>query len=366
MAKSPAPRPGLSGRVLITGGSGFLGRAILRRAARENWPARFTIYSRDETKQWELKHRYPNANCLLGDVARDLPRLIAAMAGHDTVIHAAAVKYIPEAEKNVFETVEVNVTGSLNVALAAHAAGVAMVVGISTDKACAPLNLYGATKMVMERAFAEANRLGPTRYVTVRYGNVVGSTGSVIPLFRRQLGESGRISVTDPRMTRFWLGVDQAIDLILWAAEGAGVFPGHTFIDACPAMSIVELAGAVYARWCADQGREVDARMPIDFVGIRPGEKLTEQLFNEQEAPRIMRAGLSSESEGFILAPATALVSSPMQITPDQITRARAGLSDYSQPIMISTVDEGYSSGSPSRWLSVEEMIELMRDAEGV
>ena len=328
----------LTGRVLITGGSGFLGRAILRRAEREGWPARFTVYSRDETKQWELKHRYPKVDCLLGDVARDLPRLIAAMAGHETVIHAAAVKYIPEAEFNAFEAVEVNIEGSRNVALAAHAAGVQTVVGISTDKACAPLNLYGATKMVMERLLAEANRLGSTRYVNVRYGNVVGSTGSVIPLFRRQLDERGRISVTDPRMTRFWLGVDQAIDLILRAHNQAAERPGCTFIDACPAMSIIDLAGAVYRAWCEDQGREPSADVPVDFVGIRPGEKLAEELFGAQEAPRV-----DLDADGFSLRPAT--------IPPSGESCG---------------YEAGYSSEAPARWLSQNEMIALIRDAEAV
>lgn len=333
----------LSGRVLITGGSGFLGRAILRRARQEQWPATFTIYSRDETKQWELKHRYPEVRCVLGDVARDLPRLIAAMTGHETVIHAAAVKYIPEAEWNVFEAVEVNVDGSRNVALAARAAGVETVVGISTDKASAPLNLYGATKMVMERLFSEANRLGPTRYVNVRYGNVVGSTGSVIPLFRRQIAEDGRISVTDPRMTRFWLGVDDAIDLILWAHENAQERPGWTFVDACPGMAIIELAATVWEmeRRLTIAGESV----PIAFTGIRPGEKLAESLFNDQEAPRVQHVyGRIKDREGFLLAPAT----------------ERGRLPD----IDISCA--AYSSDQPVRWLDRAEMAALIRDAAGV
>lgn len=338
--------PGLEGRWLITGGSGFLGRAVLRRARRDGWPARFTIYSRDETKQWELKHRYPEATCVLGDVARDEARLISLMAGHDGVIDAAAVKYIPEAEHNVFETVDVNVVGSRNIATAAIAAGVPKVVGISTDKASAPLNLYGLTKGIKERLFSEANRLGRTRFVNVRYGNVVGSTGSVIPVFMKQLAESGRLRITDPRMTRFWLSVDEAIDLILWALAEAHERPGYTFIGACPAMTIPDLGAAVYALWRQPSLWAPPDEVPIDFTGIRPGEKLHESLFNEQEAPRVQQLhGLQQYREngtttGFIMAPATA---------PADVLRT-----------------EGYSSDKPVRWVGHAEMIEMIRDARDV
>lgn len=281
----------LQGNVFITGGAGFLGRAIIKRAHEEDWPVKFTVYSRDETKQWELKRRWSNVNCLLGDVSRNLDRLIAAMHGHDTVIHAAAVKYIPEAEHNVFETIEVNIEGSKNVVAAAIAAGVSKVVGISTDKACSPLNLYGLTKGVMERMFAEANRMGRTRFVIVRYGNVVGSTGSVIPVFKQQMDSQGYINVTDPSMTRFWLSPKQAIDQILWAHKEAEEFPGHVFIAKCPAMYMGDLAKTV---WNMNSFADPDIRI----IGIRPGEKLHESLFNEQEAPRIAVA-----EQGFMLAP---------------------------------------------------------------
>lgn len=348
----PTPPGRLEGNVLITGGSGFLGRAILRRAEREGWPARFTVYSRDETKQWELKRRYPDVRCLLGDVASpDMPRLIAAMAGQDVVVHAAAVKYIPEAEHNVLETIDVNITGSRNVAMAAIAAGVKTVVGVSTDKACGPLNVYGMTKAVMERLFAEANRMGAARFVTVRYGNVVGSTGSVIPVFRRQIEDYGEIRVTDAGMTRFWLGVDQAVDLITFAAAQACELAGYTIIDPCPAMRIVDLAKAVWAIESPEETLTLPgpgygetrkvvleswAGEPrITFTGIRPGEKLHEALWNEQEAPRIQEAG-----DYFALQPATV----------PAVGGERAP----------------YTSAAPLRWLSRLEMIDLIRDAEGV
>lgn len=304
---------------------------MLRRAKRENWPTKFIVYSRDETKQWELKHRYPEVTCILGDVARDIDRLMAVMATVDTVIHMGAIKYIPEAEWNVLETVDVNITGSRNVAVAARSVGVKTVVGISTDKASAPLNLYGMTKGVMERMFGEFDRQSKhTNYVTCRYGNVVGSTGSVIPVFRKQIEENGELRVTDSRMTRFWLGVDEAIDLILWSINGAELFSGHTFIPTCPAMKIDDIARAV---WQMERGGEPK----ISYTGIRPGEKLHEQLFNEQEAPRITIV----QNSGFLLAPATEKGS----IMPEAM---------------------GYSSDHPRRWLSIDEMISLIKDAVDV
>ena len=316
----------LSGKVLITGGSGFLGRAIIRRAQNEKWPCDITVYSRDETKQDELKHKYPAVTCILGDVSRDLDRLIAVMHGFDTVIHAAAVKYIDAAEYNIFETIDVNIKGSQNVAIAARAAGVETVVGISTDKACQPANIYGLTKGVMEKIFVEANKNTKTRFVTCRYGNVVGSTGSVIPKFRQQLKELGSFSVTDSKMTRFWIGVDQAIDLILWSVNSAEEYPGRVFIPFCPGMRTVDVAKCVFY----ESGTKGDPK--ISYTGIRPGEKLHESLFSPQEAPRVWQCN----PNGFIMDPATVPAHSPdmMEYT-----------SDHAKP------------------LDVEDMLKFMKDS---
>lgn len=326
-----------SGKVLLTGGSGFLGRAILRRAAAEGETSRYIVYSRDEMKQWEVKRRFPEVTCVLGDIARDLDRLVAWCHGVDTVLHLGAVKFIPEAERNVLETIEVNITGSQNVALAAAAAGVSKVLGVSTDKACSPLNLYGATKMVMERMYGEfAARTPGTKYVTARYGNVIGSTGSVIPVFKKQIEDFGEIRVTDERMSRFWMSVDQAIDLIHWAWLNAQDFNGHTFIAACPSMKIVDIARAVWQMEGVPEG-------PINFTGIRPGEKLHESLLNEQEAPRTRKyfnEGLDHLT-GFIMSPAT-------------VNSVDGGLT------------QGYSSDQPYTWMQTGEMIDIIRDAEKV
>lgn len=328
-----------NGKILMTGGAGFLGRAILRRAAADGELSRYIVYSRDEMKQWEAKRRYPEAKYVLGDVARDLDRLIAIATGCDTVLHLGAVKFIPEAEFNVLETIDVNIEGSKNVALAAIAAGVKTVVGISTDKACAPLNLYGMTKAIMERMYGEfASRQQQTKFVTARYGNVIGSTGSVIPVFKKQIEDYGEIRVTDPNMTRFWFTVDQAVDLIEWAYRNAEDFNGHTFVSPCPSMKIWDIAGSVW-----DMVGKPGQERKVTVTGIRPGEKLHEALVNEQEAPRSLKYYKYGTDHlvGFIMGPAT---------TP----RLEGGMT------------ESYASDKPYEWLSPEAMIEAIKDAETV
>lgn len=321
----------LRGNVLLTGGSGFLGRAIIRRATRENWPCKFTVYSRDEEKQWQLKRRYPSVRCVLGDISRDLDKLTAVASGHDSIIHMGAVKFIPEAEHNVLETIDVNINGSRNVAAAAISAGVECVVGISTDKACAPINIYGMTKAIMERMFSEFARRGKTNFVTCRYGNVVGSTGSVIPVFKQQIQDFGEIRITEPSMTRFWLSIDAAIDLICWAHEEAKYEKGNVFISDCPSMTIEKLAQVVWKLVDPTETRE----WKIKVTGIRPGEKIHESLFSEQEAPRV-KAGRN----GYIMVPPIEKLDRPV-------------------------LTQAYTSDVGSQ-VSVDEMIRLIKDAETV
>lgn len=323
----------LTGNVLITGGAGFLGRGIIRRATEEQWPCNFTVYSRDETKQWELKHRYPNVNCILGDVARDFDRLMTVMVGHQTVIHAGAVKYIPEAEHNVFETCAVNIEGSRNVAFSAIAAGVRNVVGISTDKACQPSNLYGMTKAVMERMFSEANKMGNTRFTTIRYGNVIGSTGSVIPLFKRQIADKGCITITDMNMTRFWLSIDDAVGLIEYAVKNVDEVSGVTMISRCQSMRIFDLAQAI---WDVEKP---NSDLCVEVIGMRPGEKLHENLYSDQEAVRVFD---TFDSNIVTLHPAT--VSAPS---------LRKDMS-------------GYCSDNPISWMLFSDMVEAIEDAANV
>ncbi len=266
-------------RIFMTGGSGFLGRAIMRRSSLiiPDEDVQFTVYSRDSAKHTRARHEFPQANYLLGDI-QDPEHLEAAMAGHDVVIHAGAMKYVPEGEKNVRVAVEVNVAGSENVVTAALRTGITHVVGISTDKACRPVSVYGMTKLLMERLFQEADGLTANcQFNLVRYGNVVSSTGSVIPLFRRQARE-GTITLTNPEMTRFWLTIEDAVDLV-WAAlqEPQG---GTILIPRCRSLT---MAGVATACAILEVGAEHEGDVARTTIGQRFGEKVHEELLTPVE-----------------------------------------------------------------------------------
>lgn len=286
----------LEGRIFVTGGAGYLARAIYARAAAENWAAQFTCFSRDDGKHAQLRNRFPSVRCIRGDICQDTALLAAGMMGHDVVIHAAAIKYVDLAETNVFDTIRVNIDGSRNVFLAAHIAGIKRVIAISTDKACEPVNIYGATKFAMERMIHEADRLGETNFVGVRYGNVVGSTGSVIPKFKQQLEALGHVEITDPSMTRFWMSHDEAVDVVLAAMATPR---GTILIPACRAMGLEAMVHAAIGDGLP--------RM-IKVVGPRPGEKRAESLVGANEAVRtepsgIMRTSASKVWAGWLLHP---------------------------------------------------------------
>jgi len=253
-------------KLFITGGTGSLGTELLAYSRKQGWEA--TAYSRDEVKQGLLKRVYPEAHFLLGDV-RDEEWLELAMRGHDVVIHTAAYKQVPAAEVNSNQAVSVNVVGSLNVVRAAIRAGIHRVVGISTDKACAPVNCYGATKMLMEKLFQEACFWSDTQFTLVRYGNVLGSRGSVVPFFEEQ-AKKGLITITNPKMTRFWLTLDEALSLIF--AAFAETEQGTILVPKCFASSMAVLAEAVAPG------------VPTKIIGTRPGEKVHEQLIHAAEA----------------------------------------------------------------------------------
>ena len=265
----------MTDRILITGGTGFLGQAILTAAARFRWDAEFAIFSRDPMKQAAVRARFPAVtDARIGDV-RDREALDLAFAGFrpDTVIHAAAMKHIPIGEVQAAEAVGVNVDGSRMVLHAARAAGVRRLVGVSSDKAVSPVNLYGATKMAMERLYAEAGAAFDTIAVTcVRYGNVVGSTGSVIPLWQRQAADQAEITLTDETMTRFWLGPFRAVALI---HEALAAPSGSVTVPLLPALDMAGLATLV-APGVARQ-----------IIGSRSGEKLHEDLISSEESHRV-------------------------------------------------------------------------------
>jgi UDP-N-acetylglucosamine 4,6-dehydratase len=262
--------------VLITGGTGSFGKKFTEIMLHDYHPKKLIVFSRDELKQHEMRQIYPDSEdspmrYFIGDV-RDVDRLRRAMNGVDVVVHTAALKQVPACEYNPIEAVLTNVVGAKNVIEAALDVGVKKVLAISTDKAVNPVNLYGATKLVAEKLFVHANAYrgtGPTGFSCVRYGNVVGSRGSVIPLFLRQRSH-GKVTVTDSRMTRFWITLEQGVRFVIRSIEQ--MHGGEVFIPKIPSMNIMDLVKAV------------TPECKIEYTGIRPGEKLHEVLVSENEA----------------------------------------------------------------------------------
>lgn len=273
----------ITGRsVLITGGTGSLGQALVRTLLDRHDPKRIIVLSRDELKQFEARRRFgddPRLRWFLGDV-RSRDRLMRAFHGVDLVIHAAALKQVDTAEYNPFEFVETNVRGSQNVIEAAIDSGVEKVVALSTDKASSPINLYGATKLCADRMFVSGNHYAsatPTRFSVVRYGNVMGSRGSIVPVWRRLAEEGLPLPVTDLRMTRFWITLPQAVEFVLSALER--MHGGELFVPRIPSLRIVDLAEAIAP------GAE------LTEIGVRPGEKLHEEMISVDDARRTVLAG---------------------------------------------------------------------------
>jgi len=269
------PRLSLDGAsILITGGTGSFGRRFVEAVLKNHSARKLIVFSRDELKQHEMRVQgfdHPSLRYFIGDV-RDANRLRRAMRGVDVVVHAAALKQVPACEYNPIEAVATNIEGGRNVIEAALDCGVGRVVALSTDKAVNPVNLYGATKLVAEKLFVQANAYrgeGPTSFCCVRYGNVVGSRGSVIPLFLKQQ-KTGCLTVTDPNMTRFWITLDQGVEFVIKSLERMS--GGEVYVPKIPSMSIMDLATAV-APGC-----------DIKEIGIRPGEKVHEVLISEDEA----------------------------------------------------------------------------------
>jgi UDP-N-acetylglucosamine 4,6-dehydratase/5-epimerase len=256
----------LSGNILITGGAGTLGNAIVRMAYQEAWNCTITIYSRSELLQSQMRQKYPYLRYVLGDV-RDYERLESAIAGHDIVIHAAAMKRIPEAEQQPTECYATNIYGSTNVIRACIAQGVERCIGISTDKACSAVTAYGASKLAMEKVF-QAAPANTTTFTLVRYGNVVASRGSVIPLWRAQAAADLPVTITDKRCTRFWMTEDDAVNLVKMASNCT---PGIIVVPKMKALPVVEMAKAI-----APDSELLE-------IGLRSCEKLHEDLVHLDE-----------------------------------------------------------------------------------
>lgn len=274
--------------ILITGATGSFGKAMIARILADHDPAAIRLYSRDELKQSELQRRHADDDrlrFLIGDV-RDLPRLTRATRGVDIIVHAAAMKQVPACEYNPFEAVQTNLIGAENVVTAAIQNEVPHTMALSTDKSVNPVNLYGATKLAAEKVFAQGNAYAAdseARFASVRYGNVVGSRGSVIQLFLAQ-AETRVITITDERMTRFWITLEQAVDFVLSCLGRMG--GGETFVPRIPSMRIIDIAEAL-APGCERK-----------IVGIRPGEKLHEVLVTEDEARHTIETDF-----GFVIMP---------------------------------------------------------------
>jgi UDP-N-acetylglucosamine 4,6-dehydratase len=259
--------------VLVTGGTGSFGQTFVKFLLERDDLDRVIVLSRDELKQHDMARtlRDPRVRYFIGDV-RDLERLQRAFNHVDVVVHAAALKQVPACEYNPLEAVKTNVLGGANVINAAIDRGVKLVLALSTDKAVSPINLYGATKLCAEKLFVQANsysRYGEPKFSCVRYGNVVGSRGSVIPVFVEQRAR-GVITITDKRMTRFWLTLDQGVRFVYNCLTG--MHGGEVFVPKIPSMSVMDLAAAI-APGCG-----------IEVTGIRPGEKLHESLISVDEA----------------------------------------------------------------------------------
>ncbi len=322
--------------ILITGGTGSFGRAFVR-AVLARYPdiKRLVIFSRDELKQFEMSQElsqkeFPALRYFIGDV-RDADRLRRALEGINVVIHAAALKQVPAAEYNPFECIKTNIIGAQNLIEACLDADVSNVVALSTDKAAAPINLYGATKLCADKLFTAANNIRGNRdlrFSVVRYGNVMGSRGSVIPFFMERR-KSGLLPITDPAMTRFNISLEAGVEMVIWALENAR--GGEIFVPKIPSYRITDVAKAIGP----------DCGYPV--VGIRPGEKIHEEMITESDSFNTVDLGRYY-----------AILPSAGEYTTEEYAKLMGG----------QAVPPGfaYNSGTNDEFLTVDELRELMRD----
>lgn len=323
MSKTPSFLTGKS--ILVTGGTGSFGKAFIKHALEHHAPSRVVVYSRDELKQYEFRSECGNPDPMrwfIGDV-RDAGRLERAMRGIDVVVHAAALKQVDTAEYNPFECIATNVLGAENVINAAIDAGVEKLIALSTDKASSPINLYGASKLCSDKLFVAGNHYSGsqgTKFSVVRYGNVMGSRGSVIPLFKR-LASSGEIPITDPRMTRFWITLPQAVDFVVSSFDQ--MQGGEIFVPKIPSTKILDIAEAIAPG------------VPTRTIGIRPGEKLHEEMVSEDDARRTFEM-----TDRFVITPVI----------------QEWGQTDWPQLGARCVEGFSYRSNSNDRWLSIDDI----------
>jgi len=325
--------------ILITGGTGSLGKRLVSRLLSE-FPGikRLVVFSRDELKQFEMAQEfppsgYPQIRYFIGDI-RDADRVARSLEGIDVVIHAAALKQVPTAEYNPFECIKTNVIGAQNLIEACINTGVKNVVALSTDKAAAPVNLYGATKLCSDKLFVAANNIRghhDIRFSVVRYGNVMGSRGSVVPFFMEQRKKGG-IPITDPAMTRFNISLDGGVDLVLHALEHS--LGGEIYIPKIPSYRITDVADAIAPG------------VPQTVVGIRPGEKLHEEMITASDAPNTLET-----TRNYVIVPML------YQEARDELM-ARYAAHHNGETVPS---DFSYNSGENTEWLSVDELRTLIR-----
>lgn len=315
--------------ILVTGGTGSFGQKFVEIVLKNYDIRRLRIFSRDEMKQFEMRHRFNDKRLrfFIGDV-RDPDRLHRAFNDVDIVVHAAALKIVPTAEYNPFETVKTNILGAENVINVAIDNGVKKVIAISTDKAANPINLYGATKLCAEKIFLAANNYSPkdTKFSVVRYGNVFNSRGSVVPFFRLKAKKKNTIPITDTRMTRFWITLEQGVNFVIRAIKD--MQGGEIFIPKSPSIRIIDLAKAI-APHCK-----------IKIIGIRPGEKLHETLIPPDDARFTFE-----EKDRFITCP---------EVVFHNINRRKGKALPLDFP--------GYRSDNNKEWLGVKELKKMLAE----
>ena len=319
--------------VLVTGGTGSFGKEFIKVLLREHQPAKIIIYSRDELKQHEMRvggFDHESLRYFIGDI-RDQDRLRRAFNGVDIVVHAAALKQVPACEYNPMEAIKTNILGSSNVVDAALDSGVKKVLALSTDKSVSPVNLYGATKLAAEKLFVQSNSYAggrASRFSCVRYGNVFGSRGSVIPVFLKQR-DGGTLTITDERMTRFWITLEQGVRFVIRCVEQ--MHGGEVFVPKIPSMTVLDLAKAM-----APQAK-------INVIGIRPGEKLHEVLISTDEARTTVEL-----NDMFVVQPAEALWFG------------------HEWEEKGKRLDDGfqYASNTNTDWLNIEQLNEIIAPIE--
>jgi UDP-N-acetylglucosamine 4,6-dehydratase len=318
--------------ILITGGTGSFGKAFIRELLKRYKPARVVVFSRDELKQFDMQQEFTHSamRFFLGDV-RDKERLIQAMRGVDYVVHAAALKQVPAAEYNPMECIKTNIYGAENVIHASIANNVEKVIALSTDKAANPINLYGATKLASDKLFVAANNIvgsSPTRFSVVRYGNVVGSRGSVVPFFKKILTEgASELPITDVRMTRFWISLAQAVEFVFKNFQR--MQGGEVFVPKIPSVRIVDLAEALAPD------------LPQKVIGIRPGEKLHEIMCPADDSHLTLEF-----NDHFVIQPSIRFYSLDTHYSSNMLEEA-------GQPTPMGFE---YNSGTNSHFLNIDEI----------